>query len=86
MSSNREIVTAAFRSWANGTGYVASLALEMKNRTIHSPHECNSACVVRLSDITRMAARTVTDARGRRMPGKRMFCLVTDCHDHLTGD
>jgi ketosteroid isomerase-like protein len=25
MSSNREIVTDAFRSWANGTGYVASL-------------------------------------------------------------
>jgi uncharacterized protein len=25
MSSNREIVTDAFRSWANGTGYVASI-------------------------------------------------------------
>ena len=25
MSSNREIVTDAFRSWADGTGYVASL-------------------------------------------------------------
>lgn len=25
MSSNRDIVTDAFRSWANGTGYVASI-------------------------------------------------------------
>jgi ketosteroid isomerase-like protein len=25
MNSNREIVTDAFRSWANGTGYVASI-------------------------------------------------------------
>ncbi len=28
MSSNREIVTDAFRSWANGTGYVASIFAE----------------------------------------------------------
>jgi uncharacterized protein len=28
MSSNRDIVTDAFRSWANGTGYVASIFAE----------------------------------------------------------